>query len=103
MAWLADWQATCMEAGQRHGAEAGCFDAVGRSVRTRMDGGAGVALAMEISKWAQEQFGACELGDRRRTKRLVKFAAQAATMPDASTPKQTEGWSDCKAAYRLFA
>jgi hypothetical protein len=24
-------------------------------------------------------------------------------MPDASTPKQTEGWGDCKAAYRLFA
>jgi hypothetical protein len=34
---------------------------------------------------------------------MVKLAAQAAAMPDASTPKQTEGWSDCKAAYRLFA
>ena len=62
-----------------------------------------MAVAMEISEWAQEQFGECELGDRRRTKRLVKLAAQAATMPDASTPKQTEGWGDCKAAYRLFA
>jgi hypothetical protein len=62
-----------------------------------------MALAMEISKWAQEQFGTCELGDRRRTKRVVKLAAQAAAMPDASTPKQTEGWGDCKAAYRLFA
>jgi hypothetical protein len=62
-----------------------------------------MALAMVISKWAEEQFGVCELGDRRRTKRVVKLAVQAATMPDASTPKQTEGWSDCKAAYRLFA
>ena len=62
-----------------------------------------MALAMEISKWAQEQFGTCELGDRRRTKRAVKLATQAAAMPDASTPKQTEGWSDCKAAYRFFA
>jgi hypothetical protein len=62
-----------------------------------------MALAMEISKWAQEQFGTCELGDRRRTKRVVKLAAQAAAMPDASTPKQTESWGDCKAAYRLFA
>jgi hypothetical protein len=68
-----------------------------------MHGGAGMALAMEISKWAQEQFGTCELGDRRRTKRVIKLAAQAAAMPDASTPKQTEGWGDCKAAYRLFA
>jgi hypothetical protein len=62
-----------------------------------------MALAMEISDWAQEQFGSCELGDRRRTKRVIKLAAQAAAMPDASTPKQTEDWGDCKAAYRLFA
>jgi hypothetical protein len=62
-----------------------------------------MALAMEISDWAQEQFGKCELGDDRRTKRMIKYAAQAAAMPDASTPKQAEGWGDCKAAYRLFA
>lgn len=62
-----------------------------------------MALALEISKWAEEQFATCELGDRRRTKRVVTLAAQAAAMPDASTPKQTEGWGDCKAAYRLFA
>ena len=62
-----------------------------------------MASAMEIPEWAQEQFGTCVLGDRRRTKRVVKLATQAAAMPDASTPKQTEGWGDCKAAYRLFA
>jgi hypothetical protein len=62
-----------------------------------------MALAMEFLDWAQQQFGTCELGDRRRTKRVIKLAAQAAAMPDASTPKQTEGWGDCKAAYRLFA
>ena len=56
----------------------------------------------EISTWAERQFGNCELGDRRRTKRLVKLAAQAAAKPDASTPEQTERWTDCKAAYRLF-
>lgn len=33
---------------------------------------------------------------------MVKFATQVAASPDASTPKQTEHWSDCKAAYRLF-
>ena len=62
-----------------------------------------MALAMEVAQWSREQFDGCELGDRRRTQRVVKLAAQAAMMPDASTPKQTEGWSDCKAAYRLFA
>lgn len=34
---------------------------------------------------------------------MVKLAAQAAAKPDAATPKQTERWADCKAAYRLFA
>lgn len=61
-----------------------------------------MALALDVTQWAEEQFGTCELGDRRRTKRMVKFAIQAAARPDASTPKQTECWADCKAAYRLF-
>jgi hypothetical protein len=42
------------------------------------------------------------LGDARRTRRVVKLAAQVAAHPDGSTPTQTEGWADCKAAYRLF-
>jgi hypothetical protein len=57
---------------------------------------------MQTDCWAEEQFGTCQLGDRRRTKRLVKVATQIAAKPDASTPQQTEVWSDCKAAYRLF-
>jgi hypothetical protein len=59
-------------------------------------------VALDVNQWAQEQFGECELGDRRRTKRLVSYAAQAAASPDASTPRQTETWNDCRAAYRLF-
>jgi hypothetical protein len=60
------------------------------------------SLTLGITQWAQQQFGTCELGDRRRTKRMVKLAAQAAAKPDAATPEQTERWADCKAAYRLF-
>ena len=52
--------------------------------------------------WAHEQFGDCQLGDLRRTKRLVKAAQQAAARPDGSTPDQTESWGDCKAVYRLM-
>ena len=59
-------------------------------------------LTLDIGQWAEQQFGTCELGDQRRTKRMVKFATQAAAKPDAATPKQTERWGDCKAAYRLF-
>ena len=45
---------------------------------------------------------ALRAGDRRRTRRLVRYARQMAERPDASTPRQTEDWAECKAAYRLF-
>ena len=57
---------------------------------------------LNVNQWAEEQFGQCDLGHRRRTKRLVMYAAQAAADPSSSTPKQTESWKDCKAAYRLM-
>lgn len=59
-------------------------------------------LRIDPEEWAVQQFGACELGDARRTKRLVRVAAQVAARPDGSTPDQTERWGDCKAAYRLM-
>jgi hypothetical protein len=58
--------------------------------------------SLETAEWAQQQFGSCEFGDRRRTKRMIKLATQMAGSPEASTPRQTETWADCKAAYRLF-
>jgi hypothetical protein len=57
---------------------------------------------LEPELWSELEFGLCELGDRRRTLRLVRYARQMAERPDASTPQQTEGWAGCKAAYRLF-
>lgn len=57
---------------------------------------------LEPEVWSELQFGACRLGDERRTRRLVRYARQTAEKPDASTPRQTENWADCKAAYRLF-
>jgi len=60
------------------------------------------SMSLNVNEWSQEQFGECELGDRRRTARLVCYAAQAAADPSSSTPRQTERWDDCKAAYRLI-
>ena len=57
---------------------------------------------LEPELWSELEFGACELGDLRRTRRLIRYAHQMAEKPDASTPQQTECWSDCKATYRLF-
>lgn len=59
-------------------------------------------VTLDVNAWAEEQFSDCDLRDRRRTQRLVKFAAQSAEKPEASTPNQTETWGDLKAAYRLF-
>lgn len=61
-----------------------------------------MAVELDVNEWAKQQFGSCELGDMRRTTRAIKVAAQFAADPSASTPDQTETWSDCKAAYRLF-
>lgn len=52
--------------------------------------------------WAESEFGTCELGDRRRTQRLVKVGAQVLARPDGTSPEQTESWADCKALYRLM-
>jgi hypothetical protein len=54
------------------------------------------------AEWAQLNFGSCELGDKRRTKRLVQVAEEIANNPSASLPGQIERWGDLKAAYRLF-
>jgi len=53
--------------------------------------------------WAARQFGEVELGDRRRTRRVVRLAEQMARHPAASLPVQTGVWRETKAGYRLFA
>ena len=53
-------------------------------------------------QWIEEQFGVCELGDKRRTERLKKTAGHMLASPESSLPKQNVAWSDVKAAYRLF-
>jgi len=61
-----------------------------------------MVFSLDSKNWAAEQFAACELGDKRRTKRLVKMAEQIANNPSGSFSDQMELWSDLKAAYRLF-
>lgn len=58
--------------------------------------------AVNLAEWAEQNFGSCELGDARRTRRAVEVAQHMAEHPDGSTPDQFERWGDLKAAYRLF-
>lgn len=53
-------------------------------------------------QWAQDNFGECDLGDKRRTERLMKVAASVADNPSGSFPEQMKTWGDLKAAYNLF-
>jgi hypothetical protein len=61
-----------------------------------------MALELDVSKWAEQQFGTCQLGDARLTARTVKVAQQFAAHSSGSTPEQTESWGDCKGVYRLI-
>ncbi len=62
----------------------------------------GVTLA-DRRRWAEGQFAAADLGDARRTRRLVTVATQMAGHSSGSIPQQTGTAADMKAAYRLFS
>ena len=61
-----------------------------------------VTLTMDTQVWAKEQFGKCDLNDKRRTRRLTRLAAEVLHHPAGSLPEQTTNMADLKAAYRLF-
>lgn len=52
--------------------------------------------------WAQAEFGNAELGDARRTWRLVQLAETLGSNPSASLPEATGDWAALKASYRFF-
>lgn len=53
--------------------------------------------------WAQQEFGLAELGDARRTRRLVTMATQLAQTPSGTLPQAIPEWTELKAAYRLLS
>jgi len=61
-----------------------------------------MSFQIDAAGWSEQQFADCQLGDRRRTKRLIKVAEQVTNDPSASLPNQMKSWGDLKAAYRLF-
>jgi hypothetical protein len=55
-----------------------------------------------MDSWAEEEFGAANLGDVRRTKRLIDLADTFAQRPSASLPDAAQDPARLKAAYRFF-
>ncbi len=56
----------------------------------------------DTNTWAEETFGTCDLGDQRRTTRLVNVAQRIVNHPSGSFPNQMGTFAELKAAYRLF-
>lgn len=55
------------------------------------------------SQWAQTEFALVELGDQRRTNRLVNIATRLAQNPGGTLPQAMPRWEELKAAYRFFS
>src|SRR5262249_52024900 len=54
------------------------------------------------AQWAQTEFALAQLGDQRRTQRLVEMATGLAQTPTGRLPQAFPAWKDLKAAYRFL-
>jgi hypothetical protein len=62
-----------------------------------------VGFITDPRQWAEEVFGGCDLGDPRRTDRLVDYAARQALDPGGSTSRACRGDEAAReGAYRLL-
>ncbi len=52
--------------------------------------------------WAREELGSVDLGDPRRTARLIKLCGRLSEMPESSINQACVDWAETKAAYRFF-
>ena len=59
--------------------------------------------ASNDESWAVTEFAEAELGDARRTQRVIRVATALAQHPDAGLPEACGSQADLKAAYRVFA
>jgi hypothetical protein len=61
-----------------------------------------IAPLLPPAQWAQQEFALAELGDQRRTQRLVKIGQALAAAPGGTLPQAFPDWAELKAAYRLL-
>lgn len=58
---------------------------------------------LDTTSWAVTEFADAELGDLRRTQRLVQLAHVLAQQPGAALPEACGSGAMVKAAYRFFS
>jgi len=63
---------------------------------------AGGAPAQVCTDWAEQEFGAAALGDRRLVRRLVEVGRDFYARPQANIPEASQSRARTKAAYRLL-
>jgi hypothetical protein len=61
-----------------------------------------ITTLQPAGQWAQNEFAFAQLGDPRRSKRLVNIATQLAAHPGGTLPQVFSDWAELKAAYRFF-
>ncbi|MGH9593140.1 MAG: IS4/Tn5 family transposase DNA-binding protein, partial [Bryobacteraceae bacterium] len=61
-----------------------------------------ITFLSAAASWAQHEFGFAQLGDRRRSKRLVNIAQHLAAHPGGTLPQAFPHWAELKAAYRFL-
>jgi len=59
-------------------------------------------LIKDTEQWANELFGHADLGDKRRTERLVKLGHQIATHTGSSIVKAAGDQTSIEGAYRFI-
>jgi len=59
-------------------------------------------LIPDAAEWADSTFGECNLGDKRRTKRLVQLSEKIASSIGQSVVKSCSNSSEIEGAYRLI-
>jgi len=62
-----------------------------------------ITTVLAPAQWAQMEFALVQLGDQRRTQRLVKLATRLAQSPGGTLPQAMPHWEELKAAYRFFS
>ena len=55
-----------------------------------------------MEQWITQELERTELGDSRRTKRLIKIVENLSAKPEASVPQASGTWAETKATYDFW-